>query len=316
MSTSLQTFLETNQVPQNLLDLVLCLASTTHKVSEIFRSTPVDHAGSSNVYGDEQLSVDLLADDEIFSNLKNSRLVSFAASEEQPNGKSFDHPPGHEPPPFSVYFDPLDGSSIADCNWSIGTIFSAYLGSASLCGRRGSDQVLAAVAVHGPRTTIVFGLNHPKLVFETTLINNAWFVTRLSFKIETRAKIFSPANLRSANDLPGYKRILDHWISQRLTLRYTGGMVPDVVGILMKGNGIFASPVSDNARAKLRLVFEVAPIAMIIELAGGKAVAPIPGTRPTRILDIDIETVNDRIGIICGSESDVYECLSSIYQQP
>jgi fructose-1,6-bisphosphatase len=62
-------------------------------------------------------------------------------------------------------------------------------------------------------------------------------------------------------------------------------------------------------------VFEVAPIAMIIELAGGKAVAPIPGIPPTRILDIDIETVNDRIGIICGSESDVYECLSSIYQQ-
>jgi sedoheptulose-bisphosphatase len=133
--------------------------------------------------------------------------------------------------------------------------------------------------------------------------------------VEDKAKIFSPANLRAANDLPGYKRIIDEWIAQRMTLRYTGGMVPDVVGILVKGNGVFSSPVSENAGAKLRLVFEVAPIALIIELAGGLALAAQPG-EPLSVLDIPIQTVNDRIGIICGSLNDVLDCFRSIYNQP
>jgi len=309
---TLDAFLASQSISSDLVRLVQCITKTSERVCEILRSTPVHQAGSSNVYGDQQLSVDILSDAAIFTGLEESGVVAFAASEEEPEGKEFVAPSDES---FSVYFDPLDGSSIADCNWSVGSIYSVFPWSQSLQGRKGSDQVLAAVVVYGPRTTITFGIRDTSLVFETMLLKNEWIVTSPCIKVEDKARIFSPANLRAANDLPGYKRIIDEWIAQRMTLRYTGGMVPDVVGILVKGNGVFSSPVSENARAKLRLVFEVAPIALIIELAGGLALAAQPG-EPLSVLEIPIKTVNDRIGIICGSRNDVLDCFRSIYNQP
>jgi sedoheptulose-bisphosphatase len=58
---------------------------------------------------------------------------------------------------FSVAFDPLDGSSIVDTNFTVGTIFGVFLGE-KLIGVTGRDQVAAAVGVLGPRTTYVLAL--------------------------------------------------------------------------------------------------------------------------------------------------------------
>lgn len=55
----------------------------------------------------------------------------------------------------------------------------------------------------------------------------------------------------------------------RYTLRYTGGMVPDVYHILIKSKGIFTNVSSPSAKAKLRLLYECAPMALLIEAAGG-----------------------------------------------
>lgn len=40
--------------------------------------------------------------------------------------------------------------------------------------------------------------------------------------------MFSPGNLRATFDNPAYERLLNYYIGERYTLRYTGGMVPDV----------------------------------------------------------------------------------------
>ena len=56
---------------------------------------------------------------------------------------------------------------------------------------------------------------------------------------------------------------------ERYTLRYTGGMVPDVYHILIKGKGVFTNVSSPTAKAKLRLLYECAPIALLVEAAGG-----------------------------------------------
>jgi sedoheptulose-bisphosphatase len=58
---------------------------------------------------------------------------------------------------FSVAFDPLDGSSIVDTNFTVGTIFGVWPGE-KLIGVTGRDQVAAAVGVLGPRTTYVLAL--------------------------------------------------------------------------------------------------------------------------------------------------------------
>jgi sedoheptulose-bisphosphatase len=151
-------------------------------------------------------------------------------------------------------------------------------------------------------------------VFELSRIaENRWIITNeFARKIAENAKIFSPANLRSSQDLPGYAAVIDEWMTKRLTLRYTGGMVPDVASILIKGNGIFASPVSSKAPAKLRLVFECAPIAYIVEAAGGRALS---GRNTSEcVLDVVIESMDDRVGIVCGSKREVEKTVESIVE--
>lgn len=59
------------------------------------------------------------------------------------------------------------------------------------------------------------------------------------------------------------------YLSKRYQLRYTGGMVPDVYHILIKNKGVFSNVASAAAKAKLRLLYECAPIALLIEAAGG-----------------------------------------------
>jgi sedoheptulose-bisphosphatase len=87
-------------------------------------------------------------------------------------------------------------------------------------------------------------------------------------------------------------------------------MVPDVAAILVKKNGIFCSPVSGKAPAKLRLVFECAPIAKIIETAGGKALSGRESGES--VLDIRIQSMDDRVGIVCGSSDEVVSAVDSI----
>ena len=40
--------------------------------------------------------------------------------------------------------------------------------------------------------------------------------------------MFSPGNLRATFDNPAYEKLISHYIGEKYTLRYTGGMVPDV----------------------------------------------------------------------------------------
>ena len=47
-------------------------------------------------------------------------------------------------------------------------------------------------------------------------------------------QVFAPANLRAAADNAAYKQLVNGFIQQRMTLRYSGGMVPDVHHILAK----------------------------------------------------------------------------------
>ena len=78
--------------------------------------------------------------------------------------------------------------------------------------------------------------------------------------------------MRSASDNLQYREHINNWIMKGYTLRYTGGMVPDIAQIFIKGHGIFACCSSKNHKAKLRVLYEVACVGFLIEKAGGKSI--------------------------------------------
>ena len=218
---------------------------------------------------------------------------------------------------YCVTFDPLDGSSIVDNNFAVGSIFGVWHGAMGPItkGKRLRDVIAASVvASYGPRTTLFVGLPEhlgglQEFVLQTAPLyrrhnqtssapNRSVSQYRFSwkavdrkithqadahpgpddgngqqramtpFQVASTAKFFSPGNLRVAESVPAYKKFIQEASAQGLTLRYTGGMVPDVLQILIKGSGIFSYPTPHRGKAKLRTVFECAPIGHMLELAG------------------------------------------------
>ena len=53
---------------------------------------------------------------------------------------------------FTVTFDPIDGSSVIDCNFSVGSIFGIWAGK-TVIGKTGRSMVGAALSIYGTRTT-------------------------------------------------------------------------------------------------------------------------------------------------------------------
>jgi len=94
---------------------------------------------------------------------------------------------------------------------------------------------------------------------------------------------------------------MNKWMARGLTLRYSGGLVPDINQLFIKGNGIFAAVASPSHKAKLRVLYEVAPVVFLIEKAGGKTVA----RKCESGMDYVIKSYNDKLEFACGSEDDV-----------
>jgi len=215
---------------------------------------------------------------------KNSPMIREGASEEDPIVRDTDTTGSGE---FTVCWDPLDGSSIVDNNWAVGTMIGIWPKRTGLIGATGRDQVTSLVALYGPRTTVLVALDDGTYEFSYGCTPEGcqlpdgswepWICSRHKIEIAKDCKIFSPANLRAAQDVPGYKKLVDYYMENRYTLRYSGGLVPDVYQQFTKTQGIFSNPTSKSSPAKLRLAFEAAPFALLVEKAGGKSSDGVTG---------------------------------------
>eukprot|EP00884_Botryococcus_braunii_P014040 jgi/Botrbrau1/22637/Bobra.176_1s0062.2 len=286
--------------------VLTALGLAVSDISDFLRVAETTKTASTNPFGDQQLKVDIKCDKCVFDRLLECGEVGIASSEEQPlevgltTGAT-----------YSVAFDPLDGSSIVDANFSVGSIFGVW-GAGPLVGRTGHDLVAAAYAVYGPRTTLVVACTQVGQagagVTEVVLTDGGkWLVRRRNIRIGEK-KIFAPANLRAAADNEAYRQLVqDVYIAQQYTLRYTGGLVPDVHHILTKGGGVFCNPASPNAPPKLRLLYEVLPLAFVVEAAGGKSHASDGSALDIRITSTDLRSI-----VSLGSPAEVAKTIFAL----
>ncbi len=88
------------------------------------------------------------------------------------------------------------------------------------------------------------------------------------------------------------------------SLRYIGSLVADFHRNLIKG-GVFLytrdKKSGEKSEGKLRLLYEAAPLAMVVEQAGGRAITD----DGRRILDIEPTYLHQRVPLIIGSRRDV-----------
>jgi sedoheptulose-bisphosphatase len=284
---------------KELVTVVKTMFDGVGTITEALRKELVTVAEEQNsAFGDVQLGVDVLADNLMWDICKTTDLIKEGASEEEPEVREM-----HANGKFSICWDPLDGSSIVDNNWAVGTIIGIWPASTGIVGATGRDQATSMVALYGPRTTVYIALDDG--VYEFTYGANGydgWLASRDRIQIKPESKIFSPGNMRSAQEVDGYAKLVDYWMKERYTMRYTGGLVPDICQQFTKGMGIFSNPTSKESPAKLRLAFEAAPFGLLVEKAGGKTSNGIDGKS---ILDTKITGIDQRTALSCGSTQEV-----------
>lgn len=281
-------------VPDQLRHLINGVSRGAKYIHYALRTTEAGLAGTKNQFGEDQVKLDVLSDEIIRLHLCETQLVASFSSEEMEDVIELD-----AAAPYSVVYDPLDGSSLVDANFTIGSIFGIYKGN-SIIGRKPREQVAAFYVLYGPRTLLVYTVG--KGVHEFILNEVGEFMLlREHLGVADKAKNYSPGNLAAVLDTPAYRQMLNVWLDEKLTLRYSGCMVADIHHILSKGQGVFCNiGGAKYPQGKLRLVFECGPFAFLMEQAGGLASNGVDS-----ILDLTIRNTDQRTPIIVGSKDEV-----------
>lgn len=250
-------------------------------------------AGFKNIFGEEQLSLDRSADEILKNHLEDSGFVREYASEERDAVIQI----GQGGEKYFITADPLDGSSLVDTNLAIGTIIGIHKEPMLTEGRK--TLVAAMYIMYGPLITMVYAAG--KGAHEFVLNREGEYVlSEDNIQLKERGDIYSLGGLRS-EWTPGHLKFVEYLENEGYKLRYSGGFVPDFNQVLIKRGGIFTYPaLKKSPKGKLRLLFELQPMAFIIEQAGGMAT---DGKRD--ILSLKVENLNQRCPIYIGSRFEV-----------
>lgn len=280
-------------VETELRRLIWQIAVTGKYISAKIHESNRKLAGFKNIFGEEQLALDKSSDAILKNQLQFSGFVREYASEEQDQIVQI----GKGAEKYFVTADPLDGSSLVDTNLAIGTIIGIHNGA--MYGKGRDTMVAALYITYGPLITMVYSAG--KGTHEFVLNREGEYVlSEENIRLNEKGSIYSLGGLRRDWTLE-HLRFVEYLEAEGYKLRYSGGFVPDINQVLIKNGGIFTYPaLKKSPHGKLRLLFELLPMAFLIEQAGGKAT-----DGKQLILDIPVEDIGQRSPIYIGSRFEV-----------
>ncbi|MGE0188400.1 MAG: class 1 fructose-bisphosphatase [Steroidobacteraceae bacterium] len=268
------------------------------------------NVGSENVQGEQQQKLDVIANEVLLRTLGKREGVAVVASEENEEPVLLREVGEGK---YCVLFDPLDGSSNLDVCGGVGTIFSILRYNKPKHSNEGwlqagTKQVAAGYVLYGSSTVLVMTIGMGVDMFVLDPAIGAFVRVAEQLQIPKTNKSYSMNEGNRLTFPSGYNAYLNWAQANGYSSRYVGAMVADVHRILLKG-GVFMYPPTKKApNGKLRLMYEANPMAMLIEQAGGKAMAT-PGQR---ILDVIPTAIHQRVPVILGSQDEVDQVLSHL----
>ncbi len=307
-----------------LNELILSAKIISREVNKAGLVDVLGFTGEVNVQGEEVRKLDEYSNRVLIHRLQRAGVLCGMASEE--NADVIEIHPGFPQGDYILVFDPLDGSSNIDSNVSIGTIFSIYRrlspggGPVKLADllQKGSNQVAAGYFIYGSSTIMVYTTGQGQGVHGFTLDPGVgeFLLSHPNIRTPENGKIYSVNEAywhywdQATQQAVSYFKSPVNPQGDTYSLRYIGSLVADFHRNLLSG-GIFMYPADTRdpkkPRGKLRLMCEAAPLAMIVEEAGGLAT---DGT--TRILDIEPQELHQRVPLFIGSRNDVLK-VKEIY---
>lgn len=276
-------------------EIIEAIKKATIEIQKTIKKGDTDKSEQQNSTGDTQLKLDILSDIIIENHFKSLNCVKQIVSEEQddivninPNGE------------YLIAYDPLDGSSLVDVNLSVGSIYGIYKNDFT-----GKNIVASIYVVFGPRVEMVICDGEKVQLYR---MNQEKFSYIQDITMDTKGVINSPGSTQQCW-YPHHKNLINTMFKEGYQLTYSGGMVPDLHHILVRGGGLFSYPgASDKPQGKLRQLFEVFPFAHIFETAGGFA---IDGEK--RVLEITTKHIHDTSPCFFGSGYEI-DMVKSYYK--
>ena len=266
--------------------------------------------GEKNATGDAQKKLDVYANEVVTQAFAETGLVAGVVSEEMERVQEV---ASSVEAKYILCMDPLDGSSNTDINGPIGTIFGIYLkkegAGKSLIDqvlRCGSELIAAGYVMYGSSTLLVYSSGHGVHGFTLDRELGEFLLSHPNLRCPEWGHYYA-ANLGHYNEWePGIRKYIDYLedtdaaTKRPYSLRYTGALVADLHRSLVDGGIYFYPPDRAHPHGKLRLVYECAPLAFIVEQAGGRA---SDGKR--RIVDLKPDSIHQRSHFVIGSRKDV-----------
>ncbi|GAA8343951.1 class 1 fructose-bisphosphatase [Helicobacter pylori] len=256
-----------------VIEIISLLEKGVKKAQEILEKPDAgSYTKLENSSGDTPIKADLALDkflEENFLSLENVKSV-FSEEKEVPVTK--------ENGSYLIAYDPLDGSSVMEANFLVGTIIGVYEKD-----YKAQNLVASLYVVFGHKIELVVALDK---VYRYAFYQNKFHFIE-TIVLENKGKIVASGGNQKDFSL-GLKKALEGFFAENYRLRYSGSMVADVHHVLVKKGGMFSYP-----QKKLRKLFEVFPLALIIEKAKGEAFYFDKGVKK-RLLEQSVENYHEK----------------------
>ena len=276
-----------------------------HKVRHVRLQNVLGEDGTVNVQGEDQLHMDVIANEVIMRVLGGRGSIAVLGSEEEEQPTILRR--GHEGGKYCVLFDPLDGSSNLDTAVGVGTIFTILRNDPKIHGavetvcQAGHQQVAAGYVLYGSSTVFVITTGRGVHMFELDSSIGSFMLVQSNIQMPASKKIYS-VNEANAEGFPeGFQKYLK-WAHQNgYSSRYIGSMVADMHRTLMNGGVFLYPPTKKHPNGKLRLLYEANPMSFLVEQAGGTSIT----AAGQRTMDIVPNQMHERVPLVLGSKNEV-----------
>ena len=297
-------FMRRDGVEPSLIELIASVAAAADRIEALVRRAALAHlvgmTGATNVQGEAVHKLDEAANRIFVDAVRASGRVAILVSEEMaeplPLGGG----------PFALYIDPVDGSSNADVNGSLGSIFSVHVAVPAGLPPAGRAQRGSGCVMYGPGPSLMVTWGRGLHEFALDPDARRFVLARPDLRLPPSGRTYAVNSGRRTYWTAGVRAFVDDLTAddgrrdRPYSLRYSGSLTADLHRILLEG-GVYCYPGDAKAAdGKLRLLYEASPLALLAEQGGGRASS---GRAP--ILDIIPRTIHQRVPLYIGSVAEV-----------
>ena len=264
--------------------------------AELKQGSGLKFATSSNESGDDQIELDVIADEAFFKTLSQDPNVRYVVSEERPGMSKISDGD------YSIALDPLDGSKSALVGIPSGAIFGVWKDAEVAADFSGQNLICSGFFVFGMNLEAYFADGQAVYKGQFDHATSDWTIMPIEGELPS-ANVMS---LNACNQTMWHPWMQSYYASlfkeadgtpKPHNMRWYASMVSDMKRLVLQG-GLFAYPGAlrkGYEQGHLRLVYEAIPMAFLIHAMGGSST-----NGDVSLLEAPVKTLHQKTPVFIG----------------